>query len=71
MLVSRTNAQPNLFFFPTGHYMLVSRTNGEHGPQLLADLQMSVEIGPTPPSCQLHFSYFISREGESSLSLLF
>ncbi|GFO12044.1 MAM and LDL-receptor class a domain-containing protein 1-like [Plakobranchus ocellatus] len=43
-----------------GNFILVGRTPYAFSGQMLADLELDQYIGPSPPACQLHFSYFTS-----------
>ncbi|GFN85467.1 MAM and LDLreceptor class a domain-containing protein 2-like [Plakobranchus ocellatus] len=43
-----------------GGFIMVGRTPHAFSGQMLADLELDQYIGPSPPACQLHFSYFTS-----------
>ncbi|KAK3727134.1 hypothetical protein RRG08_048232 [Elysia crispata] len=44
-----------------GGFLLVDREKSPYAGSMVADLEIDHFLGPSPPACQLHFSYFNSR----------
>ncbi|KAK3727128.1 hypothetical protein RRG08_048229 [Elysia crispata] len=52
-----------------GQFMFLTKNTPPYGPQVLAELETGVDIGPSPAACQIQFSYFISDSGSDQPSL--